>query len=136
MVVSSSVGMGIETLLAMYQDQSSVHQLDQSSSWAVVLAAGDGRRLRPVTRMLYGTDLPKQFAALNSDRTLLQQTMDRLRPLVRPEHTMVVVADDRDALAKAQLALEHPDCRGLCRKFLDASPETHAPSNHVVHVLR
>lgn len=78
--------------------------MEQSNQWAIVLAAGDGKRLRPVTRMLYGHDLPKQFAALNSDRTLLQQTMDRLRPLVRPEHTMVVVAEDREPLAKTQLA--------------------------------
>jgi NDP-sugar pyrophosphorylase family protein len=27
--------------------------------WAVVLAAGDGTRLQPLTRLLYGEDLPK-----------------------------------------------------------------------------
>ncbi|HEX7508564.1 MAG TPA: sugar phosphate nucleotidyltransferase, partial [Polyangia bacterium] len=88
----------------MHQDNSSVHQIDQLGDWAVVLAAGDGTRLRPITRMLYGHDLPKQFAALNSDRTLLQQTLDRIRPLVRADHTIVVVAEDRESLAKAQLA--------------------------------
>lgn len=96
--------MRIELTLPMHLDASSINQVEQSNQWAIVLAGGEGRRLHPVTRMLYGHDLPKQFAALNSDRTLLQQTMDRLRPLVRPEHTMVVVAEDRESLAKAQLA--------------------------------
>jgi len=88
----------------MYQSDANVHRMDHSNTWAVVLAAGDGTRLGPVTRMLYGHELPKQFAALNSDRTLLQQTLERLRPLVRPDHAMVVVAEDRESLAKAQLA--------------------------------
>ena len=88
----------------MHPDHSTVHCADPTNNWAVVLAGGDGVRLRPVTRILYGHDLPKQFVALNSDRTLLQQTMDRLRPCVRPDHTMVVVAEERHALAKAQLA--------------------------------
>jgi mannose-1-phosphate guanylyltransferase len=96
--------MKIESPLLMHQDDGSVKQVEQANRWAIVLAAGDGTRLRPITRMLYGHDLPKQFAALNSDRTLLQQTMDRLRPLARAEHTLVVVAEDRESLAKAQLA--------------------------------
>jgi hypothetical protein len=37
---------------------------DPSSLWAIVLAGGEGMRLRPVIRHLYGDDRPKQFAAL------------------------------------------------------------------------
>lgn len=72
--------------------------------WAIVLAAGEGTRLAPVTRLLYGHDLPKQFAALNSDRTLLQETMARLGTIVPPERTVVVVAEERRELAETQLA--------------------------------
>lgn len=32
--------------------------------WAMVLAGGDGIRLQPLTRRLYGEPRPKQFAAL------------------------------------------------------------------------
>jgi mannose-1-phosphate guanylyltransferase len=71
--------------------------------WAIVLAAGEGTRLAPVTRLLYGHDLPKQFAALNSDRTLLQETMARLGMIVPPERTVVVVAHERRELAETQL---------------------------------
>jgi mannose-1-phosphate guanylyltransferase len=71
--------------------------------WAIVLAGGEGRRLAPVTRLLYGCDLPKQFAFLDGDRSLLQQTMERIRPLVPPHRTIVVVSKDRRQMAEVQL---------------------------------
>jgi mannose-1-phosphate guanylyltransferase len=75
-----------------------------SELWAIVLAAGEGTRLAQVTKRLYGWDIPKQFAALNGDETLLQQTMNRLAPLVPPHRTVVVVAANRRELADMQLA--------------------------------
>lgn len=72
--------------------------------WAIVLAAGRGTRLATVTRALCGRDLPKQFVALTSRRTLLQETMDRIAPLIPPERTVVVVSDVHADLARAQLA--------------------------------
>lgn len=72
--------------------------------WAVVLAAGEGSRLAALTRALYGEERPKQFAALGGSRTFLQQTMDRIAPLVPPERTVVVVGDRHEAVARDQLA--------------------------------
>ena len=71
--------------------------------WSVVLAAGDGTRLAPLTRRLYGDERPKQFAQLGGERTLLQDTIVRLRPLVGPERTVVVVPERYQALAAEQL---------------------------------
>lgn len=71
--------------------------------WAIVLAAGEGTRLAPLTRALYGHDLPKQFAALPGERTFLQQTLDRIAPLVPPDRTVVVVSAERQKLARKQL---------------------------------
>jgi mannose-1-phosphate guanylyltransferase len=71
--------------------------------WAVVLAAGEGTRMAPLTRLLYGWDLPKQFATLLGDRTLLQLTMDRIAPIIPPDRTVVVVDDAHEALADQQL---------------------------------
>ena len=71
--------------------------------WAVVLAGGEGRRMAPLTRSLYGHALPKQFAALDGERTLLQQTMDRIAPLVPPQRTVVVVSQAHESLARRQL---------------------------------
>jgi mannose-1-phosphate guanylyltransferase len=74
------------------------------TQWAIILAAGEGTRLAAVTRALYGHELPKQFAALDSDRTLLQLTMDRVALLAPAERTVVVVAEGYADLARSQLA--------------------------------
>ena len=75
--------------------------------WAVVLAAGDGSRMAPLTRALYGHEVPKQFAALDGERTLLQRTMDRIGLVTPPERTVVVVSDACEELARTQLASYH-----------------------------
>jgi mannose-1-phosphate guanylyltransferase len=54
--------------------------------WAIVLAGGEGLRLRPLARRVSGEDRPKQYVRLFGDRTLLGQTLDRIAlaiPLVR-----------------------------------------------------
>jgi mannose-1-phosphate guanylyltransferase len=82
--------------------------------WAIVLAAGEGQRLAPVTRMLYGHPLPKQFAALDGARTLLQSTLDRVRDEIPKARTVVVVAKDQQELAAEQLA-EYPGVQMVCQ---------------------
>jgi mannose-1-phosphate guanylyltransferase len=76
-----------------------------AEEWAIVLAAGEGQRLARVTRALYGHDMPKQFAALDGDQTMLQQTMARAARLTPTERTVVVVGAGHQAgLAREQLA--------------------------------
>ena len=59
--------------------------------WGLVLAGGDGVRLRSLTRQLTGDERPKQFCPVLGDETLLEQTWRRLLRVVAPEHGMVVV---------------------------------------------
>ncbi len=45
--------------------------------WGVILAGGDGLRLRDLTRFVCGDDRPKQFCPLLGKETLLQETRQR-----------------------------------------------------------
>lgn len=52
---------------------------------ALVLAGGSGTRFWPASRR----DRPKQFLALDGDRSMLQATVARLAPLVPPERVWI-----------------------------------------------
>ncbi|HET9699443.1 MAG TPA: mannose-1-phosphate guanylyltransferase/mannose-6-phosphate isomerase [Burkholderiales bacterium] len=52
----------------------------------MILAGGSGTRLWPLSRQ----QLPKQFLRLNGERSLLEETVERLRPLIEPNQVMVV----------------------------------------------
>ena len=63
---------------------------DAARAWAVVLAGGEGVRLRSVTRAIVGDDRPKQYVPLIRPDSLLRQTMARAARLTPGEHTVVV----------------------------------------------
>lgn len=44
----------------------------------VILAGGEGMRLRPLVRQVFAADRPKQYVRLLGPRTLLRQTLDRV----------------------------------------------------------
>lgn len=56
--------------------------------WAIVLAGGDGVRLRGLTRLICGDDRPKQFCPLLSECTLLEQARQRAERSIRPERIL------------------------------------------------
>jgi mannose-1-phosphate guanylyltransferase len=60
--------------------------------WAIVLAAGQGRRLESLTTDRAGRTTPKQYCSLNGARTLLDEALERALALTVPERTLVVVA--------------------------------------------
>ncbi len=59
--------------------------------WGVILAGGDGVRLRPLTRRIAGDDRPKQFCPILGRETLLDQTRRRAALLIPSAQTLVVV---------------------------------------------
>lgn len=66
--------------------------------WVVVLAGGVGSRFWPLSTPAR----PKQLLALVNDRSLLDNTMERLAPLVPPERTLILTsASLADAIARA-----------------------------------
>ena len=72
--------------------------------YAVIMAGGRGERLWPLST----SERPKQFLNLFGDRTMLQQTVDRVLPLVSIENVCVITAAEHVPLVKEQLP-EVPD---------------------------
>jgi mannose-1-phosphate guanylyltransferase len=77
---------------------------DAPETWGLVLAGGDGTRLRDLTQLLTGKPIPKQYCRITGTRSMLETTLDRVRPVVRPEQTLVVVNRDHLGLALPQIA--------------------------------
>jgi mannose-1-phosphate guanylyltransferase len=59
--------------------------------WAIVLAGGEGLRLRPLTRLVCGDERPKQYAAVVGSRSLVRKTLDRVALAIPAERTTVVI---------------------------------------------
>lgn len=95
---------------------------DETLPHVVVLAGGEGRRLASLTRALYGTDLPKQFAVLSGKRSLLQTTIERAKVLTSAERISVVVTAHHESIARDQLA-PYPEVELVVQpRSLDTGP--------------
>src|SRR5574337_286960 len=71
--------------------------------WGVILAGGDGKRLLPLTRRIAGDNRPKQFCAIMDGETLLAQTRCRVKQMVQPRHTLLVVTETHECFYSEQL---------------------------------
>lgn len=65
---------------------------DDANIWALVLAAGEGSRLRGLTTTVNGLAVPKQFCSLRGGSTLLQEALQRARAVALPERVCSIVA--------------------------------------------
>lgn len=73
-------------------------------AYAVILAGGSGTRLWPISR----DQSPKQFLRLGGERTLLQQSYDRLASIIPAERILVVTNAAYEEEVKRELP-EIPD---------------------------
>jgi Mannose-1-phosphate guanylyltransferase len=60
--------------------------------WVLVLAGGEGKRLRALTTEPCGTPVPKQFCSLRGERSLIEEAIDRGAALVDTERICSIVA--------------------------------------------
>ena len=111
------------------------------SLWAVVLAGGEGARLRPLIRHLCGDERPKQFSPLLGARTLLGQTLDRVGLQIPPDRTVLVALQAHARYLERELGttprphvLSQPENRGTAAGILLAAQwiETRDPGSTVV----
>lgn len=74
------------------------------STWAIILAGGEGTRLAQLTCALHGEPTPKQFASIDGERSMLQATIDRTAQIVPHDRIVVVVGPAHERWATPQLA--------------------------------
>lgn len=98
-----------------------------SRRWAVILAGGDGVRLRSMTRSIAGDERPKQFCALVTEDALLTETRRRAAQVAPAHRTLVVVnrAHERFyvpllADMRAPAVVVQPENRGTAAAILYA----------------
>jgi mannose-1-phosphate guanylyltransferase len=76
-------------------------QTQLSSVWSIVLAGGDGERIRPCIQQWLGYPVPKQYCTFVGTRSMLQHTWDRANQIVLPRRKVTVVGRNH------QKGLEH-----------------------------
>jgi mannose-1-phosphate guanylyltransferase len=87
--------------------------------WAIVLAGGEGVRLRPLTLRICGDQRPKQYVPVFDGGSLLDHTLDRVGRLLPRSRTVVVTLrshsryfSGRFTSAGSPRVLVQPDDRG------------------------
>ena len=99
--------------------------MNESSTWALVLAAGEGSRLRTLTTTANGIAVPKQFCSLRGGSSLLQDALRRARDVTDPSRICSIVASqhrrwwslDLQALPPANIIVQ-PENRGTANGIL------------------
>jgi mannose-1-phosphate guanylyltransferase len=72
--------------------------------WALILAGGDGTRLRALTRQITGDPRPKQFCPLLDGETLLDRTRRRVDVLTPFDRQVVVVTRPHEPYYRSLLS--------------------------------
>lgn len=119
------------------------------NTWALVLAAGEGKRLNSLTTDHRGIAIPKQFCSLNGGRSLLEETLGRAAAIVPKSRIAAVVAEQHEPHWRSSLAglpaanvVQQPENRGTGNgillpllQILDRDPEASLvllPSDHFI----
>jgi mannose-1-phosphate guanylyltransferase len=94
-----------------------------------VLSGGEGTRLRPLVRRVWGEDRPKQYVPLLGPRSLLRQTLDRTALRIPVARTVVVtvrahtdyIAREFTGAAESPYVLVQPGDQGTAAGILHAA---------------
>ncbi len=76
--------------------------------WSIILAGGDGERLRPLIQRWQGRHKPKQYCTFIGTRSMFQHTLDRADRITAPERKVTVVAQSHHGEVRTQLVDRHP----------------------------
>lgn len=118
----------------------------QGLRWAVVLAGGDGVRMRPLIKSWLGENRPKQYCTFTGSRSMLQHTLDRAAQLCPEERIITIVGAGHSNYLKRNhigTVIEQPQNKGTALGvmlpiafILDRDPDATVlilPSDHFVY---
>lgn len=77
--------------------------MNHANVWAVVLAGGEGTRVRSFLKQVCGGSGLKQFSTIIGERSMLHCTLDRITQLIPPERILVVVSSQHREDVEKQL---------------------------------
>lgn len=97
----------------------------EANTWTLVLAAGEGTRLRSLTTSPSGTAIPKQFCSLFEGPSLLHEALKRAHAVSDEAHICAIVAEQHrhwwrgalGALPPANIIVQ-PENRGTANGIL------------------
>lgn len=101
------------------------------SRWAIVLAGGEGTRIRPLIKCWLGTAVPKQYCTFCGTRSMIEHTLDRAASLVDQEQILTVIGTGHRQFyfpnRDRGRVIEQPDSR-------DTAPGIFLPATYVMAV--
>jgi mannose-1-phosphate guanylyltransferase len=95
---------------------------------AVILAGGDGSRLRSLTRLITGDERPKQFCPLINGETLLDKTRSRIAGSIAVENTYFSLTNKHRRFFGHHL-------RGVSRSRMVIQPENRGTAPAILYSL-
>jgi len=121
-----------------------------NARWCIVLAGGEGTRMRPLIHAWFGGERPKQYCTFVGSRSMLQHTLDRAHRIVSEGRVVTVIGrghsrhfSESTRMQALDLVLEQPDNLGTApgvffptAYVLANNPEAivaFLPSDHFVH---
>lgn len=98
------------------------------SRYAVILAGGDGSRLKSLTRAIAGDERPKQFCPILHNETLLDITRKRVALKIAPENTFFSLTAKHERFYSAPLA-------GVSKRQMAVQPENKGTAPAILYSL-
>jgi mannose-1-phosphate guanylyltransferase len=99
--------------------------------WSIILAGGNGDRIKDLIHQWIGRPVPKQYCAFTGTRSMLQHTLQRSEMLSFREHQFVVIAEAHKREAELQLSDRWPKNVIMQPENRDTLPGIMLPLTHV-----
>jgi mannose-1-phosphate guanylyltransferase len=108
-------------------------QTQERKLWGIVLAAGEGTRVRNFLAQLCGGRGIKQFCAVIGRRSMLEHTLARVERLIPRERILIVVSTEHREEVSAQLACWPTENVVFQPRNRDTAPGILLPLAHLSH---